>query len=360
MSHDLDQIKVVPIAGVIEKLIGEQPNRQKFWKCPFHAEKTPSLHVRPGTNGYKCFGCSASGTVIDFVMNFLGVEFVPAVAWLADYAGIRELDYRPLTPRGKAAKAPKVAVPLAKKDLRFQQEASANLRANPHLLDSFAADRGFSQTSLSELVLEGSLGVIGIDNSDPEKQVGLVFRYETGTKIRHQMNDSRSSRWLAGKARFNVWRLGMLAERHTGAVIFEGETDLITAASWMLDPGFNWYPGSVHGGYPGAIVAAPSIETHHWCYLAAPGASWRPTPEQAARIGLRRTVRLCYDNDQAGRDATREVAEIFSRVSGCKVEAWDWSIGAGTLDRWPAATDIGDVGAMAFGENFNCNFINIT
>jgi len=36
--------------------------------CPFHADKTPSFTVYPVTNSYNCFGCDASGTVIDFVM----------------------------------------------------------------------------------------------------------------------------------------------------------------------------------------------------------------------------------------------------------------------------------------------------
>jgi len=36
--------------------------------CPFHSDKTPSFTVYPTTNSYNCFGCNASGTVIDFVM----------------------------------------------------------------------------------------------------------------------------------------------------------------------------------------------------------------------------------------------------------------------------------------------------
>ena len=36
--------------------------------CPFHNEKTPSLSVQPEKHHWKCFGCGAGGTVIDWVM----------------------------------------------------------------------------------------------------------------------------------------------------------------------------------------------------------------------------------------------------------------------------------------------------
>lgn len=43
----------------------------KAWKglCPFHSEKTPSFTVYPKQQRFHCFGCQASGTVIDFLMG---------------------------------------------------------------------------------------------------------------------------------------------------------------------------------------------------------------------------------------------------------------------------------------------------
>ena len=38
--------------------------------CPFHAEKTPSFHVRE--HGCHGFGCGASGNVISFIMQTKG------------------------------------------------------------------------------------------------------------------------------------------------------------------------------------------------------------------------------------------------------------------------------------------------
>jgi DNA primase len=52
--------------------------------CPFHNEKTPSFSVSPDKGFYHCFGCSAHGNAIDFVMRYENRSFVEAVEALAD------------------------------------------------------------------------------------------------------------------------------------------------------------------------------------------------------------------------------------------------------------------------------------
>lgn len=37
--------------------------------CPFHDDKTPSLKIYPETNTYNCFGCGATGDVIQFIQD---------------------------------------------------------------------------------------------------------------------------------------------------------------------------------------------------------------------------------------------------------------------------------------------------
>lgn len=57
--------------------------------CPFHREKTPSFSVSPSLQIFKCFGCGVGGNVIDFIMRIENLDFVDAVAHLADRAGLR-------------------------------------------------------------------------------------------------------------------------------------------------------------------------------------------------------------------------------------------------------------------------------
>src|SRR5258708_39026598 len=54
--------------------------------CPFHNEKSPSFSVSAEKQFYHCFGCGAHGTVIGFLMQYEKMEFLDAVAALAQRA----------------------------------------------------------------------------------------------------------------------------------------------------------------------------------------------------------------------------------------------------------------------------------
>lgn len=56
--------------------------------CPFHQEKTPSFTVSADKQFYHCFGCGAHGNAIQFVMDYLGLDFVNAVEHLASIVGM--------------------------------------------------------------------------------------------------------------------------------------------------------------------------------------------------------------------------------------------------------------------------------
>jgi len=68
--------------------------------CPFHNEKSPSFWVSPDKQFYHCFGCGAHGTVIGFLMQYEKMDFVDAVADLAQRAGI-ELPHESAGSRGQ-------------------------------------------------------------------------------------------------------------------------------------------------------------------------------------------------------------------------------------------------------------------
>ncbi len=56
--------------------------------CPFHGEKTPSFNIYTETDSFYCFGCGAAGDVISFIMKIDNLDYVEAVKYLAQRAGM--------------------------------------------------------------------------------------------------------------------------------------------------------------------------------------------------------------------------------------------------------------------------------
>ena len=78
----------------IVRIVGERVPLRKAggasWKglCPFHGEKTPSFNVHADKQFFHCFGCGASGDVIEFVKRSDSLSFPDAVRQLAGRAGM--------------------------------------------------------------------------------------------------------------------------------------------------------------------------------------------------------------------------------------------------------------------------------
>ncbi len=56
--------------------------------CPFHNEKTPSFHLYPESGSFYCFGCGVGGDVITFIRRIENLDYIEAVKFLADRAGL--------------------------------------------------------------------------------------------------------------------------------------------------------------------------------------------------------------------------------------------------------------------------------
>lgn len=66
----------------------KKTGRDYIGLCPFHNEKTPSFHVSGEKQLFHCFGCGASGNLVQFVMRTENLDFVETIKLLADRAGI--------------------------------------------------------------------------------------------------------------------------------------------------------------------------------------------------------------------------------------------------------------------------------
>ncbi|MCZ2076630.1 MAG: toprim domain-containing protein [Bryobacterales bacterium] len=79
---DIDELKRnVRILDVLSRygIEAERQGNKHMALCPFHDDHNPSLSIDPIKNVWHCFGCNAGGTVIDFVMKKEGLPFKEAV-----------------------------------------------------------------------------------------------------------------------------------------------------------------------------------------------------------------------------------------------------------------------------------------
>lgn len=73
-----------PVSGVASKAGVKLTPAGKEWKgcCPFHPDKSPSFTVFGDDRRWHCFGCGATGDVLDFVQRAYGVRLLDAIGML--------------------------------------------------------------------------------------------------------------------------------------------------------------------------------------------------------------------------------------------------------------------------------------
>jgi len=116
--------------------------------CPFHGEKTPSFTVSPDKQFYHCFGCSAHGTVLGFLMEHDKLSFPEAVEDLAARIGV-EVPREVTEAQGSARRVDDSAYELMGRVARFYSESLArDARAS-----QYVQDRGLSAETVERFAI---------------------------------------------------------------------------------------------------------------------------------------------------------------------------------------------------------------
>ncbi|WP_225008832.1 DUF7146 domain-containing protein [Novosphingobium percolationis] len=81
---DIDTIRQAnPLPDIAGKLVRLRPaGREWVACCPFHADRSPSFTIYHDGTRFHCFGCGASGDVLDFVQRAYGVDLIDAARML--------------------------------------------------------------------------------------------------------------------------------------------------------------------------------------------------------------------------------------------------------------------------------------
>ena len=119
--------RATDLVALVERTLPLRRSGRSFSACcPFHSERTPSFHVWPESQRWKCFSCGRSGDAFSFVMEREGVEFPEALRMLARDAGI-EID-RPDPSAAAAARSKDAAYAACEFACRWFQ---GNLKGSP-------------------------------------------------------------------------------------------------------------------------------------------------------------------------------------------------------------------------------------
>ena len=137
----------------IVELIGSRITLKKSGReykacCPFHGEKTPSFWVSPDKQFYHCFGCSAHGSALGFLMNHDRLTFPEAVEELASRAGV-EIPREARPDDGRSRDAADLSALMGQVAAHWQGLLRADARASRYALEQ----RGLTPDTLARFMV---------------------------------------------------------------------------------------------------------------------------------------------------------------------------------------------------------------
>ena len=253
-------------------------------KCPLHRERKGMSFSVWQDGRWQCFGsCAKGGDVIDLELALGGGTLPEAIERLGgapiDYSRSDNAE-QPAKEKPRPTADNPLLLPYVLSDdqLRLCTAAAGRLASSIELIRKVTEWRKWSEATIRELALEGSLGIDGDDR--------LAFIYDTGLKTRRRRNGEREIRWSFGKPWF--WRGAFIRDART-VYVCEGETDAIT----LIDSGIQ-----------------SDGET---CVIALPCANFKADPWDF--LFSRKRLVIATDDDQAGQKAANQLVNALGSVA---------------------------------------------
>ncbi|MFM0557587.1 CHC2 zinc finger domain-containing protein [Paraburkholderia sediminicola] len=255
--YDLDEVLAAADVPEVARRLGmevEKRGANLVALCPFHEDTRPSLVLYPREPGrhshYHCFSCHEHGYAVDLVKRVQGLEFRPAVEWLARSLGVTP---RPgLVGRGVTREAPREdALTFAQRvfeerhdESEFVEWCSARhfdrdfaydfgLRCLPVGSSLVRALRGETFGRRQELI-DGLLAVGLLLRLRPERKNELQTSLDLSEEFRDYFHDGR----VLIPIRADRNRLVGFAGRYRTNPVPAGSASSNIAAKYLLTPGF--------------------------------------------------------------------------------------------------------------------------
>ncbi|WP_334327100.1 DNA primase [Gilliamella apicola] len=321
----LDLIARASILDVISKRVKmKKKGNNYFGCCPFHDEKTASFSLNEKKQIYYCFGCGASGSVVNFLMQYERLSFPEAIEELASMQGIQV----PYTnnDNNQLAQSKQIESRNIRRDLYtlmakitnfYQQQLALSTSIDAH---KYLEQRGLN----TEIIARYKIGYAPSSSQ-------LTFQNIVKTKNEAELYDKAGMSVNSDRGnRFDRFRgriMFPIRDRQGNVIAFGGRTIINDSAKYLNSPetpifhkGFQLYglyealetnrnPKQliIVEGYMDVV----SLAQYGIDYAVA--ALGTATSEEHIKILFRATdsVIFCYDGDNAGRNAAWRALNVL-------------------------------------------------
>ncbi len=321
----LDELKFkCDIVSVISGYIRlDKKGGKYFGCCPFHNEKTASFCVNVDGQYYHCFGCGASGNVINFVMEMESLSFYDAVKHLAERAGMEMPEFK-ADPNYQKKKEKKDVLLALMKDTAHYYRANLLKETEGKEAREYLLSRGINEEMARHYGIGLSLGADQLQGYMRRKGYSIENLRDCGLVQGEKLVDA-----FAGRIIVPIMD-GMSNVVAFGGRIYRGEQDVAkyknSTNTEIFDKGRTVYginfvkrEKKLNGGFRELILVEGYMDVialgSAGIKNVVAGMGTALTDGQAREIArLVPMVYVCYDGDGAGRKATLKNVEILKNA----------------------------------------------
>lgn len=328
-SQAIQQIKArLNIADIIRRYVDLRPVSGRWMGvCPFHQETKPSMSVNEEEGFFYCFGCQASGDVIDFYQRINGLEFKEALELLADEASV-ELKKVKYDPNAQLERKKKKTI------LDMHDQAQAFFKWNLNQTHGAPASKYLKNRGLNpEIVDSFGLGYSlddwhGLENFLKSKGWQPEDGVEAGLLTKNEKQNIYDR--FRGRLIFPIHNLSGRVVAFGGRIISDGEPKYLNSSDTPIykkgDHLYGLYQARSYMTRSKRALLTEGymdvLSLHQFGYADSCGVLGTAlTPTQVKRLGgFCDRIFLVFDGDGPGRKAALKSAEmIMLQGISCKV-----------------------------------------
>jgi DNA primase len=313
----------VAAADMIEIVSGRTQLRRSGaqWtgRCPFHDDQNPSFSVNPVEKLYHCFSCGKGGDLIKFVQETEGLDFAPAVEWLADRYGV-ELEYEETAPGFEARRSRRERLfALLDSAARFYERCLWDSEAGEPVR-AYLAERGLTEETCRAFRLGLSPGGARLAAKARAKGYGQEELVAAGL-VNRRGNDYFSGRLVFpladGRGRVLGFGARRLSEDDPIKAKYvnspEGELFRKSAIVYGLDRARATIAKEDRAVVVEGYTDVMALHQHGLAGVVASMGTALTDPQLRELRRLTRRLYLCFDADAAGAEATLRGMDLANR-----------------------------------------------